>query len=180
MSYAAYMVARSNPCFIRGGGVSSSFLLQNIDAILDDHPDVCMIEFGMNDHVAGGLDGVVAYSNTVRVAVQRMKAAGIDVVLVGFFQENDKRDIDGTCRLATAKYNEALREIAHDEGVFFADVYHAFEAISQKKHVVEDMTTDYMHHPTDFGHYVYMCCVLPAFIVDSARVEGYRFADYVA
>lgn len=146
------------------GGVGTEFLIENIDHIVSAQPDVVLIEFGMNDHINAGKVYEDVYRNTITNAIQNLKANGIDVILVGFFQQNKEWELEQ--EKATKTYNKILKKVSEQEHIYFADTLDAFEFVAKRKNIYEDVMADYMHHPTDFGHQIYLTCVLPAFITE--------------
>lgn len=51
--------------------------------------------------------------------------------------------------------NALIEEVAIAYEVPFIDIDKIWKSISSRKNMIEDMTSDYMHHPTDFGHKIY-------------------------
>lgn len=87
------------------------------------------------------------------------------MILIGFLQQNMKWDLEEPIYPeATLKYNEIIEKIAKNYNAPFIDIYNQFQEISQRKDLIEDLTVDWMHHPTDFGHKVYFSMLLPYFI----------------
>lgn len=74
------------------------------------------------------------------------------------------------------KYNEIIEKIAKNYNAPFIDIYNEFQKISRRKNLIEDLTVDFMHHPTDFGHKVYFSMLLSYFTkeqIDSSRVVNW-------
>lgn len=66
----------------------------------------------------------------------------------------------------TLLYNEELKEITKNANCYFADVFDIFQKVTFKKNLKEDLVVDYMHHPSDWGHQLYLTSLLPVFNVD--------------
>lgn len=149
-----------------GGGVNQ---IQDLQPIVDANPDVVILELGMNDHngVAPNSD---YYTRSIEYAIDVFKANSIDVVLIGFFQQNPQWSLEYPAN--TKKYNDILSQLAQKYHLFFADIYSAFERIDKRK-LYRDYMGDFMHHPTSFGHKLYYLEVMPFFINTSMLKEIY-------
>jgi len=148
---------------ISEGGIGRDNLAQNTDEILTLKPDVLIIEFGMNDHI-DGREAAESFHEDIDSYVKYFKDAGIDVILVGFFKQNPfwiKENASDT-----ELYNNILSTIARENNVYFADIQARFDKVSKVKDIYEDVTVDYMHHPSDWGHQLYFSEVFPVFCVD--------------
>ena len=79
---------------------------------------------------------------------------GVDVILIVFCQQNmtwDQENVE-----ATKLYNEALKEIADRNNIYFADVYTVFDKVGNVKPLSTDVMADFIHHPTEWGHKLYL------------------------
>lgn len=146
---------------IDGGGVEQ---LRDLDPIIAFAPDIIFIELGMNDHNGPSPDRE-KYRRAIRTAVGTFRLHDIDVILVGFFQQNKDWELEYPEN--TLAYNAALREIAGEYNLYFADIYSAFSKLDQDK-LYRDYTGDYMHHPTSFGHQLYYKEIIPYFLPSGA------------
>lgn len=76
-------------------------------------------------------------------------------------------------------YNDILRNIANDKCIYFADIFSRFEKISIVKNIYEDVTVNYIHHSSDWGHEIYMSEILLVFNVDEQlnliNIENYVY-----
>ncbi len=143
---------------------SRDYLLENIPQIIELHPDVVMIEFGMEDHCdtdAAAEKNINCYKSDMESAVDILQENGIDVILIGFPQQNmtwEEENVE-----ATKLYNEVLKDIAGRKNVYFADVYDIFDRVGEIKPISRDVMADYIHHPTEWGHKLYFTSIIEAF-----------------
>mgnify|MGYP004466464055 FL=1 len=158
---------------------SRDLLAEDLQSIIDMKPDVLMIEFGMNDHC--GADGnteerVTAYKNDIENAVNVLKENNIDVILIGFFQQNMTLDVENM--EATRLYNEALKDIADRNNIYFADVYSVFEKVGNVKPLSRDVMADFIHHPNEWGHKLYLASIIDVFNING-EMKPVDLPDYV-
>lgn len=161
-----------------GADKTRGYLLNNIQTLVDSKPDMVFIEFGMNDHVseiASNEKEQESFHDDIEKAVVTLKSENIDVVIVGFFQENPDWELEKP--VETYNYNRILRQIARENDVYYADVATLFEVITRYKDLEEDLTADYMHHPTDFGHKLYFTQIVPIFL--PLDTYSYEIKDYI-
>lgn len=161
------------------GGRSRDLLTEKMSDIIEMRPDVLMIEFGMNDHC--GADGaseerVSGYKSDIENAVDVFQQNGIDVVLVGFPQQNMTWDIENVD--ATNLYNEALKDIAGSKNIYFADVQDIFYRVGNKKTISRDVMADFIHHPTEWGHKLYFTSIIKAFNFDG-EMKPIDLSNYI-
>ena len=151
------------------------------------HPDVMMIELGMNDHcennggdeVPAAEERVVSYKNDLENAVDTLQQNGIDVILIGFPQQNMTWDMEDMN--ATRLYNEALKELAEQKHIYFADVYDLFREVGYKKPLNQDVMADYIHHPTEWGHKLYYTSIISAFnVTGEMKPADLPYYEYVS
>lgn len=162
-------------------GRGRDILIERAQDIIDKHPDVLIIEFGMYDHCeAEGTseEKVNSYTSDIESMVTLFQKNGIDVILVGFFQQNMTWDAENMD--ATVLYNNALRDIAQRKNVYFADVYNTFEKVGNIKHLSRDVMADYIHHPTEWGHKLYFTSIINVFNIDgSMKPVDLKYYIYV-
>ena len=152
-------------------GGTRTMLTENLPDIIGMHPDVIMIELGMNDHceniegeeAAAAEDRAAGFANDMENAVNTLQQNGIDVILIGFPQQNMTWDMEDMG--ATRLYNEALSDIADRKNIYFADVYDIFKDVGNIKPISQDVMADYIHHPTEWGHKLYYTSIISAFNV---------------
>lgn len=163
---------------VSNGGVDRHFIIDNFDDVLLSNPDVVIVEFGMNDHVAEDSlneESLISFKNDISSIVQQIKKQKIDVILVGFFQQNSDWVLEKA--EATVRYNKILNDVAEENGLYFADIYSVFEKIRNRKNIYEDVTCDYMHHPSDWGHMLYYSNIVPVFNVDNRIQTNGTYID---
>ncbi|HAS40878.1 MAG TPA: hypothetical protein DCS93_10380 [Microscillaceae bacterium] len=149
------------------GGEGAVLFGDNADKIVRMNPDVVIVEFGINDHMLGqSFSGV--FENSFEYGIDKLKQAQIDIVLVGFFQQNKDWDIERP--EFTRSYNQILQDLAQKHNLYFADIYQAFNKITSKD-INEDLMADYIHHPNDFGHKIYYSCIIPAFLMQDTYCD---------
>ena len=153
---------------IDGGGVNQ---IQDLDLILLENPDIVILELGMNDHLGNSSD---YYLSSLERAINVFKQKGIEIILVGFFQQNSDWELENIKN--TIEYNEILKKLSIDYGLYFADIYSAFELIDKDK-LYKDLTGDFMHHPTSFGHQLYYLEVIPFFLTE--KVYSLELLKYI-
>ena len=137
--------------------------IQDLNLILHEKPDIVILELGMNDHLGSSSD---SYLSSLEKAINVFKQEGIDIILVGFFQQNPDWELENVKN--TVKYNEILQELSSDYELYFADIYSAFESIDKNK-LYKDLMGDFMHHPTSFGHQLYYLEVMPFFLTEKSH-----------
>lgn len=158
-------------------GTYITALAADIDGILAGSfkPSTIVIAYGMNDHVAGGMTGVTAYQATVSAVVAKCQAAGVRVILVGFFRKNDKwRLLDVP---AVVAYNSALAAVAAAKSIPFVDIAAAWDTMGVFKHRMLDLTGDNFHHPNIFGQRIYFSKILPHLL--SLPISAASAPDYI-
>ncbi len=163
-------------------GRSRNLLMESLPDILRKHPDVLMIEFGMYDHcdTEGSLeDRLNSFTYDIEYMLQLIKENGIDVILVGFFQQNMTLNVENMD--VTVLYNNALRDIAQRNHVYFADVYTLFAKVGNVKPLSRDVTADFICHPNEWGHKLYFTSLIDVFNVDgSMRPADLKYYVYCA
>lgn len=146
------------------GGRSSDLLFEKMSGILEMNPDMVIVEFGMNDHcnfTKNDKEAINKYKSNIESFVHEMKKRDIDVIIVGFFQQNisyigEDMNVSKMC-------NDVLKEIAEENKLFFVDVYPIFEKVSCVKPLCSDVTADYIHHPTEWGQKLYFTKLIEVF-----------------
>ena len=168
-------------------GGTRTLLAESLPDIIAMHPDVMMIELGMNDHcennggdeVPAAEERVVSYKNDLENAVDTLQQNGIDVILIGFPQQNMTWDMEDMN--ATRLYNAALKELAEQKHIYFADVYDLFREVGYKKPLNQDVMADYIHHPTEWGHKLYYTSIISAFnVTGEMKPADLPYYEYVS
>ncbi len=134
------------------GGDTTVQGLQRLQAkVLDQRPDLVLIGFGMNDHNRGGVP-IPQFEANLKEMISRIRAAnGAEVVLFSAFPPNPKWKF-GSHRME--QYAAATERVARETGAAFADVFHNWQAIANRKQP-EDLLGNNINHPNDFGHWLY-------------------------
>jgi hypothetical protein len=146
------------------GGADAVLFTSKLEQIKSAKPDLTFVEFGMNEHVVNANMNV--YLTAIENGIKTLTAAGIDCSLVGFFQQNPQWESE--IPASTIYFNNQLREMSTRNKVFFSDIYNVFEQIPKEK-LYKDLTGDYMHHPTVFGHKIYYLAIVPLLLIDDKK-----------
>ncbi|MNQ98430.1 GDSL-like Lipase/Acylhydrolase [compost metagenome] len=143
-------------------GSSIDYLATVFQKVIEDGNDLVLIEFGMNDHLYSSWElEMPRFESNISSAIEKFKAHNIDVVIVGFFQQNPQWDLEFLN--STLAYNQLLFKLGEKYNCYFADVNKEFSRYSQTK-INQDFCGDFMHHPTSFGHLLYYKTIIPAFL----------------
>jgi len=137
------------------GGDSTAQGLQRLEAkVLRQKPDLVLIGFGMNDHNIQGFGVTVdAFAANLRTMITRIRAATpAEIVLFSAFPPNPKWHYGSHNMQA---YADATERVAREEGCAFADVYHLWMSLADRKKP-EDLLANNINHPNDFGHWIYL------------------------
>ncbi len=137
------------------GGDTTANGLQRLQAkVLDQKPDVVLIGFGMNDHNREGFGvPLETFAENLRTMIDRIRAStSAEVVLYSTFPPNPKWHF-GSHRMEV--YADATAKVAQEKGCAFADVYHRWQSIAERKKP-EDLLGNNINHPNDFGHWIYL------------------------
>jgi lysophospholipase L1-like esterase len=145
-------------------GADAILFTSKLDQIKAAKPDLIFVEFGMNEHILSG--NMDTYLNAIEHGIKTLTADGIDCSLVGFFQQNPLWEAEVPA--STIYFNNKLREMGTRNNVFFADIYNVFAQLPREK-LYKDLTGDYMHHPTDFGHKIYYLAIVPLILFDDKK-----------
>ena len=136
-----------------GGDTTVQGLQRLQEKVLSQKPDLVLIGFGMNDHNREGY-GVPLdkFAANLRTMIARIRAeTGAEVLLFSAFPPNPKWHY-GSHNMAA--YAEATERVAREEGCAFADVYHLWLSLADRKKP-EDLLANNINHPNDFGHWIY-------------------------
>lgn len=154
------------------GGSSIDHLDTVFKNVIEDENDLVLIEFGMNDRLSSSWElGVSRFELTITGAIEKFKAQNIDVILVGFFQQNPRWELEFSN--STMVYNQSLYRLGEKHNCYFADVNKEFSKYSQTK-INQDLCGDFMHHPTSFGHLLYYKTIIPAFLNEEVT-DGFLY-----
>jgi lysophospholipase L1-like esterase len=134
-----------------------------------DQPDLVILAFGMNDHVAG-VSALPEFSRMLDEVVASLLSRNMDVILVGFFQQNPLWLEEDPAM--TMSYNDAIRSVASARSVPFIDAYSAFQRVSAGSEPYYHLTADFMHHPNNFGQRIYFSLLVPYFLRQDAMASS--------
>lgn len=155
------------------GAVLKSFA-DNIDSWLASDPDTVILAFGMNDHVNGAVY-LPAFTQQLDSVLDRLSAENVQVILVGFFQQNERWNLEDPAQ--TAAYNQAIRTEAQARGLPFVDPGTTFAKATPGSEQFHHLTADFMHHPNLYGQRIYYSLLIPYFLGQDAPAS--RVGDYV-
>jgi acyl-CoA thioesterase-1 len=144
-------------------GMSTDWALTMIDKIVEPHPDLVIVAFGMND--ASGRPAAEYQAKTKSVMDQvRAKLPEAEFILVATMIGN--RDWISLKQELFPQYCDALKKL-RAPGVAVADVTSIWaEFLKHKQHY--DLTGNGVNHPNDFGHRVY-AQVISGLLVTNAK-----------
>jgi lysophospholipase L1-like esterase len=134
------------------GGDTTVQGLQRLRAkVLDEHPDLVLIGFGMNDHNVGGVP-IPQFARNLEEMIARIRSeTRAEIVLFSTFPPNPKWSF-GSHHMAD--YALATARVARETGCAYADVFNNWQAIAARKKP-EDLLGNNINHPNDFGHWIY-------------------------
>lgn len=149
----------------------------NLDSFVAKRPNVAIIEFGTNDHLAGAA-GLATFAQHLDDVVARYRAVGTSVILLGFFQQNKLWALEDPTQ--TIAYNAAIRQIAVNRGVKYIDIYRAYDFITPQSAPPTEQyfhfMGDFIHHPNVYDQRIYYSLLIPYFLhVDTpaSQIDGY-------
>ena len=135
-----------------GGDTTGQGLQRLEDKVLSQKPDLVLIGFGMNDHNREGFGvPLPQFSKNLTTLIDRIRATGAEVILFSAFPPNPKWHY-GSHQMEA--YAAATEQVAREKQCAYADVYHAWMNIAERKKP-EDLLANNINHPNDFGHYIY-------------------------
>ena len=136
-----------------GGDATSQGLDRLQQKVLNEQPDVVLIGFGMNDHnIAAYGTPLEKFEENLRIMIDRIRLeTSAEIVLYSTFPPNPKWHY-GSKNMSA--YALATEKVATEKKCAFAEVYHNWLSISEKKKP-EDLLGNNINHPNDFGHWIY-------------------------
>jgi len=186
-SYLNVLAAMTGASVINAGipGQTSTQAIGRLDSdVLGRSPDLCIVAFGMNDHVCKAPDTpktpLAQFKENLRTICSRLKAKGITAVLctvhpiiegnsTAYYYARHPKEWYRNPPGAQARiemYNEAIREAARLEGAALADVAaHWSKAIAGGCRLedllltAENFGKDDGVHPNAKGHRLYAECI---------------------
>ncbi len=134
------------------GGDSTIQGLERLQAkVLDQHPDLVLIGFGMNDHNTQGVPVPQFEQNLKQMIARIRQETGAEVVLFSAFPPNPRWKF-GTHHMED--YAAATARVAREVSCAYADVFNNWQAAAARKKP-EDLLGNNVNHPNDFGHWIY-------------------------
>ncbi len=135
-----------------GGDRTVEGLKRLEEKVLRQKPDLVLVGFGMNDHNREGFGvPVPEFAANLGLIVDQIKASGAEVILFSAFPPNPLWHY-GSHNMEA--YAAATESVAQAKGCAFADVYHTWQSVAERKQP-EDLLANNINHPNDFGHYLY-------------------------
>ncbi len=140
-----------------GGDTTGQGLQRLQEKVLNQKPDLVLIGFGMNDHNREGFGvPLPQFGKNLATLIDRIRATGAEVILFSAFPPNTKWHY-GSHQMEA--YAAATERVAREKQCAYADVYHAWMNIADRKKP-EDLLANNINHPNDFGHYIYCRALL--------------------
>lgn len=146
---------------ISGDGASRGLLRLERD-VIDYHPDLAVISYGLNDSM-GGLDKLDKYTDTLAQIFSALNEAGIETL---FLTQNFMCDVESphlgddpklkkvaekAQRVQTEgvlkAYFEAAKRVCAEHGVRVCDLYAMWEKMSAAGVNTTDLLANYVNHP---------------------------------
>lgn len=138
------------------GGKTASWGVTEAAHAAEEHPDLVIIAFGMNDASLGVSAGDYSVDIQEMMAAVRALSPNADFILVATWPGNPEWAHSDWQRYE--KYRQALSQLA-GPGVAMADLTSLFEEILKTKKF-DDLTGNGLNHPNDFGHRIYAQAIL--------------------
>lgn len=113
--------------------------------VICHHPDLILIDYGLNDRGCGLEKAYTAWNQMIKQA----KARGIKVILLTPSPDQSVNYADPSNDLK--KHADQIRKLAADNQVGFADSYKAFEFLYPDKEQLGKYMSQ-VNHPNELGH----------------------------
>lgn len=134
-----------------GGDTTANGLQRLDDKVLSRKPDLVLVAFGMNDQNVGSIPEE-KYRENLRTIVDRIRAgSSAEIVLLSSCMPNPAWHYTSG---RMENYARITGEVAAEKGCAFADVLSAWKPAAERKKP-EDLLTNNINHPNDFGHWIY-------------------------
>ena len=136
-----------------GGDNTANGLERLQDKVLNCHPDLVLIAFGMNDANRSPFGvPVETFAQNLRVMIDRIRnQTQAEIILCSAFPPNPN------WHWASGRMEEyalATERVAREKKCAYADVYHNWVKLAAAKKP-EDLLGNNINHPNDFGHGIY-------------------------
>jgi len=140
-------------------GKRSDWGVEMVPKVLEEHPDLVILAFGMND--GSGRVTSEAYAANIKAIMDGVRAGipNCSFVLVAPMTGNP--EWTGAATDLYPKYRDALAGLT-GSGVALADVTSIWTSILTHKKFT-DLTGNGVNHPNDFGHRIYAATILSLF-----------------
>jgi acyl-CoA thioesterase-1 len=136
------------------GGDTSTQGLERLKAkVLDEHPDLVLIGFGMNDHNVPKYGvPLEQFERNLEIMVTRIRQeTSAEIILYSALPPNPKWKF-GSHHMAD--YAAATERVARRFSCAYADVFDNWQLLAKRKKP-EDLLANNINHPNDFGHWIY-------------------------
>jgi len=134
-----------------GGDNTAHGLLRLKTKVLDQHPDLVLIGFGMNDHNIRGVPTPQFEQNLKQMIALIHSETQAEIILYSTFPPNPRWKF-GSHHMAD--YAAATQRVARETRCAYADVYDNWQTLTARKKP-EDVLANNVNHPSDFGHWIY-------------------------
>jgi lysophospholipase L1-like esterase len=138
-----------------GGDNTVMGLARLNEKVLDRHPDLVLVAFGMNDHNLPGVGGVEPHQfqlNLEQIVRQIQDKTGADVILLSTFPPNPDWHFSSH---RMQLYADATKQAAQNSRVAYAEVYSIWQKVLTRKDP-PSLLGNNINHPNDFGHWLYL------------------------
>lgn len=126
-------------------------------AVLAHHPDIVIIQFGINDSYVDSDDSLASsriplasFRNNLKYMIQSLKDDNVTVILMSPNAFGANKESWRHQRLSL--YAEQTRELAKEQQISFIDIYSFFESFGDGTPAARDILLLDGLHPNDLGH----------------------------
>jgi lysophospholipase L1-like esterase len=135
------------------GDTSAQGLERLKTKVLNEHPDLVLIGFGMNDNNIGKFGVPVGeFEHNLETIVTRIRQeTSAEVILYSAFPPNPEWKF-GSRHMEN--YATATKHVADRLSCAYADVFDNWQMLARRKKP-EDLLANDINHPNDFGHWIY-------------------------
>lgn len=137
------------------GGWSVANGVGDIDALMDEKPDLLIVAYGMNDV---GRRDPKWFTDQTKTLIEKARKRNPDVEIVLVASMLGNSEWVHTPRDMFAQYRDALASLT-GPGIVLADVTSVWDVMLKSKHDY-DLIGNGLNHPNDFGHRLYAQTIL--------------------